>query len=116
MVESGHVTEGSSSTAFIITKEGRIVTRPLSNAILPGITRHSVMRLAAESGLKVEERLFTVEEAHDAAEAFLTSASSFVTPVVKIDDKPVGNGKPGPLTRRLRELYLEMAGAAAKAA
>lgn len=116
MVEGGHVTEGSSSTAFIITKEGRIVTRPLSNAILPGITRHSVMRLAAESGLKVEERLFTVEEAHDAAEAFLTSASSFVTPVVKIDDKPVGNGKPGPLTRRLRELYLEMAGAAAKAA
>jgi D-alanine transaminase len=116
MVEDGHVTEGSSSTAFIITRDGRIVTRPLSNAILPGITRQSVMRLAQEHGLKVEERLFTIEEAHAAAEAFLTSASSFVMPVVEIDGKPVGNGRPGALTRRLRQLYLEMAGAPAKAA
>lgn len=116
MVEDGHVTEGGSSSAFIISKDGGIVTRPLSHAILPGITRQSVMRLAAEAGLKVEERLFTLDEAHDAAEAFLTSASSFVTPVVQIDDRPVGNGKPGPLTRRLRQLYLEMAGAPAKAA
>jgi D-alanine transaminase len=116
MIEDGHVTEGGSSTAFIITKDGRIVTRPLSTAILPGITRQSVMRLAAENGLSLEERLFTLEEAHAAAEAFLTSASSFVMPVVAIDQKPVGNGKPGPLTRRLRELYLQMAGAPAKAA
>jgi len=116
MVEDGHVTEGSSSTAFIITRDGRIVTRPLSNAILPGITRQSVMRLAQEHGLKVEERLFTIEEAHAAAEAFLTSASSFVMPVVEIDGKPVGNGRPGALTRRLRQLYLEMAGAPATAA
>ena len=116
MVEDGFVTEGSSSTAFIITRDGRIVTRPLSNAILPGITRQSVMRLAQEHGLKVEERLFTIEEAHAAAEAFLTSASSFVMPVVEIDGKPVGNGRPGALTRRLRQLYLEMAGAPAKAA
>jgi D-alanine transaminase len=116
MVEDGHVTEGSSSTAFIITKDGRIVTRPLSNAVLPGITRLSVMRLAAEHGLAMEERLFTLEEAHEAAEAFLTSASSFVMPVVRIDGKPVGAGEPGVLTRRLRQLYLEMAGAPAKAA
>jgi D-alanine transaminase len=116
MVEDGHVTEGSSSTAFIITTDGRIVTRPLSNAVLPGITRLSVMRLAQEHGLAVEERLFSVDEAHAAAEAFLTSASSFVMPVVAIDGKAVGTGKPGALTRRLRQLYLEMAGAPAKAA
>jgi D-alanine transaminase len=116
MVEDGHVTEGSSSTAFIITRDGRIVTRPLSNAILPGITRVAVMRLAREHGLTVEERLFAIEEAHAAAEAFLTSASSFVMPVVEIDGRPVGNGKPGAMTRRLRQLYLEMAGAPAKAA
>jgi D-alanine transaminase len=116
MVEDGFVTEGSSSTAFIMTADGRIVTRPLSTAVLPGITRLAVMRLASERGLLVEERLFTVEEAHGAAEAFLTSASSFVTPVVAIDGRPVGTGKPGPLTRRLRQLYLEMAGAPAAAA
>jgi D-alanine transaminase len=116
MVEDGFVTEGSSSTAFIVTADGRVVTRPLSTAVLPGITRLAVMRLAAERGLSVEERLFTVEEAHGAAEAFLTSASSFVMPVVAIDGRPVGTGKPGPLTRRLRQLYLEMAGAPAAAA
>lgn len=109
MVEDGHVTEGGSSTAFIITGDKRIVTRPLSNAILPGITRRSVMRLAQEAQLRVEERLFTVEEAHAAAEAFITSASSFVMPVVAIDGRPVGDGKPGRLTRRLRELYLDLA-------
>jgi D-alanine transaminase len=116
MVEDGHVTEGSSSTAFIITPDGRIVTRPLSNAVLPGITRRSVMRLAAENGLRIDERLFSLGEAHAAAEAFFTSASSFVMPVVAIDGRPIGNGKPGSLTRRLRQLYLEMAGAPAKAA
>jgi D-alanine transaminase len=110
-VEDGYVTEGSSSTAFIITDEGRIVTRPLSNAILPGITRLSVMKLARETGLAIEERLFTVEEAHAAAEAFLTSASRFVFPVVTIDGRQVADGKPGTQTRRLRELYLDMAGA-----
>ena len=116
MLEDGFITEGSSSTAFIITKDKRIVTRPLSNAVLPGITRLSVMRLAAENSLVVEERLFTLNEAHAAAEAFLTSASMLVTPVVAIDGQPVADGRPGPLTRRLRTLYLEMAGAAAAAA
>jgi D-alanine transaminase len=109
MVEDGYVTEGGSSTTFIITRDGRIVTRPLSNAILPGITRQAVMRLAEENGLALEERLFTVEEALDAAEAFYTSATAFVMPAVQIDSHPIGDGTPGPLTRRLRALYLDMA-------
>jgi D-alanine transaminase len=109
MVEDGYVTEGGSSTAFIVTRDGRIVTRPLSTALLPGITRLSVMRLARETGAALEERPFTVEEAHDAAEAFYTSASSFVMPVVTIDGRAIGDGRPGPATRRLRELYLAMA-------
>jgi D-alanine transaminase len=115
MVEDGVVTEGSSSTAFIIAPDRRIVTRPLSNAILPGVTRASVMRLAREHDLVLEERAFTIEEAHRAAEAFFTSASSFVMPVVSIDGRPVGDGRPGPLTRRLRALYLERAAAPAGA-
>lgn len=109
MVEDGFVTEGGSSTAFIIARDRRIVTRPLSHAVLPGITRVAVMRLAAEEHLTVDERLFSVAEAHEAAEAFLTSATSLVMPVVRIDDRVVGDGKPGPLTTRLRELYLEAA-------
>jgi D-alanine transaminase len=116
MVEDGFVTEGGSSTAFIVTRDGRMVTRPLSTAILPGITRLSVMRLARERGVALEERPFTLEEAHAAAEAFYTSASSFVMPVVAIDGRTVGDGSPGPVTRRLREVYLEMAGAPARAA
>lgn len=116
MVEDGTVTEGGSSTAFIITRDGRIVTRPLSHAILPGITRLSVMRLAEEAQLRVEERPFSVAEAHEAAEAFLTSATMLVTPVVAIDGAPVGSGAPGPLTRRLRELYFGMVDAAPGAA
>ena len=116
MVEDGFVTEGSSSTAYIITADSRIITRPLSNAILPGITRVAIMKLAAEAGLTVEERLFRVEEAHAAQEAFATSASSIVMPVVSIDGTPVGSGKPGPLATRLRALYFEMAELPAAAA
>jgi D-alanine transaminase len=116
LVEDGFVTEGGSSSAFIITKAGSIIVRPLSHAILPGITRQSTLALAREAGLTIEERLFTMEEAHDADEAFLTSASNFVLPIVSIDGRPVENGRPGPLTRRLRELYLGMAGAPAAAA
>jgi D-alanine transaminase len=116
MVEDGFVTEGGSSSSFIITKGGAVVTRPLSNAILPGITRKAVIALADEQKLAVEERLFTLTEAKDAAEAFLTSASSFVMPVVSIDGAIVADGKPGPMTRRLRDLYFEMANATALAA
>ncbi len=116
LVEDGFVTEGGSSSAFIVTKSGSIVVRPLSHAILPGITRKSLLRLSKEGGIALEERRFTVEEAYEAAEAFLTSASNFVLPVVSIDGRPVASGKPGPITRRLRELYLQMASAPAMAA
>ncbi len=112
MVEDGFVTEGGSSSGFIITKGGAIIVRPLSNAILPGITRQSLLGLANEAGLRIDERMFTLEEAYDAAEAFLTSASNFVMPIVLIDGRPIGGGRPGPLTRRLRELYIAMATAA----
>ena len=106
MVEDGFVTEGSSNNAWIVTKDGTIVTRHLSTEILHGITRASVMKLAQEAQMKVEERPFTVAEAQEAAEAFITSASSFVTPVVSIDGHAVGEGVPGPLARRLREIYI----------
>lgn len=109
MVEDGAVTEGSSSTAFIVSRERVLVTRPLSTALLPGITRACVLRLAGEADLKVEERLFSVAEAYDAQEAFYTSASAFVMPVVEIDGRSIGESGPGPLTRRLRELYIEAA-------
>lgn len=109
MVEDGAVTEGSSSTAFIVSRERVLVTRPLSTALLPGITRASVLKLAAEADLRVEERLIPVAEAYEAQEAFYTSASAFVMPVVEIDGRSIGDGRPGPLTRRLRELYIEAA-------
>ena len=109
MEEDGFITEGSSNNAYIVTKEGTIVTRQLSNAILHGITRKAVLKLAQEQDLKIEERPFTVAEAESAREAFYTSASSFVMPVVKINDTLLGNGAPGILTLRLRQLYIEMA-------
>lgn len=109
LVEDGFVTEGSSNNAYIVTKQGTIVTRQLSNDILPGITRASVLRLAREAQMRVEERPFTIEEAQDAAEAFYTSASSFVMPVVRIDGVEIGDGAPGPVATRLREIYIEAA-------
>ncbi len=109
MVDDGHVTEGSSSTAFIITRGHALVTRPLSHSILPGITRMAILRLARENALALEERPFGVEEAYAALEAFYTSASSLVTPVISIDGRPIGDGTPGANTRRLRELYIEFA-------
>jgi D-alanine transaminase len=109
MIEDDFVTEGASSTAFIVAKDRRIVTRPLSTAVLPGITRAAVLKLVERHALHLDERPFTVAEAHRAAEAFLTSASSLVTPVVKIDGQAVADGKPGPLTLELRQLYLRMA-------
>jgi D-alanine transaminase len=109
MVEDGLITEGSSNNAFIVTHEGAIVTRALSNDILHGITRRAVLAIAERAGLTVEERAFSPEEAHEAAEAFITSASTFVMPVVKIDNRILGNGVPGPVTQDLRRLYIEMA-------
>ncbi|MCV6601005.1 MAG: D-amino-acid transaminase [Cohaesibacter sp.] len=109
MIEDGKVTEGTSNNAYIITKDDVIVTRALSNKILHGITRKAVLALAKEEGLRVEERDFTPQEAKEAKEAFLTSASTFVTAVVKIDGQELGDGKPGPLTTRLREIYIDFA-------
>ena len=106
MVEDGKVTEGTSNNAYIV-KNGTIVTRALSNDILHGITRAAVLRLASEAQLAVEERSFTVDEAKAADEAFVTSASAFVMPVVAIDEATVGTGAPGPVARRLREIYLD---------
>ena len=111
MVEDGKITEGTSSTAFIVKEDGKLVTRPLSNAVLPGITRMAVLDLLSETDLELDERTFTPEEAYEAAEAFLTSASSFVAPVVEIDGHRIGGGQPGPMARRLRELYLARADA-----
>ena len=113
MIEDGLVTEGGSSTAFILTQDDVIVTRPNSNAILPGCTRKAVVALAQERQLRVEERAFTVDEALKAKEAFITSASAFVQPVVTIDGKPVGDGKVGPMATRLREIYIDFAKATA---
>lgn len=106
MVEDGFVTEGTSNNAYIV-KGGRIVTRNLGHEILHGITRAAVLRFAREAQMEVEERPFTLDEAKAADEAFITSASAFVMPVVSIDGAAVGNGTPGPVARRLRELYLD---------
>lgn len=113
LVEDGHVTESSAATSHIVTAEGVLVTRDLSHALLPGITRASVLELAAEHGVRVEERAFTPAEALAAREAFITSATNFVVPVVRIDGKAVGDGKPGALTRDLRRYYIETRRAAA---
>ncbi|WP_296475011.1 D-amino-acid transaminase [Roseinatronobacter sp.] len=106
MVQDGEVTEGTSNNAYII-KDGRIITRALSNDILHGITRAAVLRFAQEAQMPVEERSFTVEEAMQADEAFVTSASTFVMPVVEIDGAALGAGVPGPLALRLREIYID---------
>lgn len=104
--EDGFVTEGTSSNAWILTAGGALVTRPASHAILNGITRQSILRIAAAEGLRFEERPFSLEEAFAAREAFVSSATSFVTPVLKIDDRIVGDGAPGPLGRRLLDAYV----------
>ncbi|WP_370301431.1 D-amino-acid transaminase [Pseudooceanicola sp.] len=106
MVEDGYVTEGSSNNAYIV-KGGKIITRQLSNDILHGITRAAVLRFAREAQMEVEERNFTIDEAKEADEALVTSASSFVMPVVEIDGVALGDGTPGRVARRLREIYLD---------
>ena len=107
--DDGLVTEGCSSNAWIVTADGGLVTRQADNLILNGITRLSILRLAAEEGISFEERPFSVDDAHAAREAFITSASTFVLPVTRIDDRAVADGMPGPLTGRLRQFYLDYA-------
>ncbi|MDY6858006.1 MAG: D-amino-acid transaminase [Pseudomonadota bacterium] len=106
MVEDGEVTEGTSNNAYIV-KDGKIITRHLGSEILHGITRAAVLRFAREAQMVVEERAFTIEEAKEADEAFVTSASSFVMPVVSVDGVSLGDGMPGPVAARLREIYLD---------
>jgi D-alanine transaminase len=112
MIEDGKVTEGTSSNAYIV-KDDKVITRPLSNSILAGCTRRMLFRMAKEHGVTIEERLFTADEAYAADEAFLTSASNFVLPIVEIDGKRIGGGQPGPVVRKLREIYLDEARAQA---
>lgn len=103
----GVVTEGASSSALLVDAQGRIVVRPLSREILPGCTRAAVLALAAKRGVAVEERKFTLDECRQATELVLTSALHFVLPVVELDGRPVGTGRPGPVCRELRQLYME---------
>ncbi len=112
MVEDGHVTEGTSNNAYIV-KGDTVVTRDLGPQILSGITRAAVLRFARESQMRVEERPFTLEEALAADEAFITSATTFVLPVVRLDGEVIGEGRPGPVAARLREIYLSEARRAA---
>lgn len=115
MVEEGKITEGASSTAYIVTKDRRILTRANSRATLAGCTRRALLRLCQAHGLNVEENGFTPAQAQSASEAFLTSASSLVTPVIRIGEATIGDGRPGPLTRELQALYLDAASGSAAA-
>ena len=106
MVEDGYVTEGVSSSAYIVIGN-KIVTRPLSNSILPGIRRRTLLELAERTGIQIEERLFTIEEALAADEAFISSATTMALGVIEIDGVQIGNGTPGPITMKMRALYTE---------
>lgn len=108
LVEDGLVTEGSAATAHIVTRDGTLVTRGLSSALLHDITRASLLDIARAEDIPVEERAFTPGEAKAAAEAFISSATNFVLPVTRIDGAPVGDGRPGPVSMQLRARYLEV--------
>ena len=108
LVEDTFITEGASSNAYMV-HNGTVITRPLTKAILPGVTRHLVLDIAADAGIPIEQRPFTLNEAYEADELFLSSATTFVLPVVQLDARTIGTGKPGPLSIRLRELYISRA-------
>jgi len=105
VTDEGEVTEGTSTNAWIVTKRGALVTRDADTSILNGVTRLTILRLAREAGLSIEERPFSLREALAAAEAFLSSTTSFVMPVVRIDGKPIAGGTPGPFTQKLLASY-----------
>lgn len=109
LVRDGFVTEGTSQNAHIVTQDGVLITHPLDSSILHGITQASVLELARQGAVKVETRAFTVDEARNAAEALVTAASAFVLPVSRIDGVQIGDGKAGPITLKLREIYIEFA-------
>lgn len=103
----GMVTEGTSTNAWIVTQDNKVVTRDATHAILSGITRLTLLELIRAEGYELEERAFSVEEARQAKEAFLTSSTSFVLPITELDGQPIGNGHPGILSTRLRQLYID---------
>lgn len=107
--DDGFVTEGCSSNAWIVTADGVLVTRQASTKILNGITRQSILSLAAEEGIRFEERPFTVEDAYAASEAFLSSATNYVMPITQIDGRPIGSGVSGALAKRVRQAYCDYA-------
>ncbi|RZJ40231.1 MAG: D-amino acid aminotransferase, partial [Brevundimonas sp.] len=107
--EMGLVTEGSSTNAWIIDENGKLRTRDTQANILKGCTRTTLLDVIKEEGVELDERPFSVEEAKRAREAFFTAAGAFVTPAVSIDGTKIGDGKPGPITTRLRAAYLERA-------
>jgi D-alanine transaminase len=107
--EGGFVTEGASSNAWIVRPDGFVLTRPLDNRLLGGVTRATALEVLKAQGVPVEQRPFTIAEAQAAKEAFVTSASATVMPVVKIDGRAVADGKPGPVTLRLREKFHDLA-------
>lgn len=109
MLENGVVTEGGSSNAYIVDQQGRVITRPLSQDILHGITRASLLQMAQDLDITIIERPFTLQEAYAAQEAFISSATAFVWPVIAIDEHRIGGGQPGPVARKLREIYIEIA-------
>lgn len=112
--DNGFVTEGASTSAWIVDKTGQVVTRDLSNAILPGVTRRVIVEAATEAGLRIVERPFAIADALEAREAFMTAATLGATAIIAIDGRPVGTGTPGPITKRIQELY--QARAASRAA
>src|SRR5262249_933579 len=109
MVEDGFVTEGTSSTAFTLDANGCLRTQPLGHHILPGVTRRAVLRLAPPAGITNHQGPFPAAEGKEGGEALLTAASALVLPVVEIDGSPIGDGRPGPVARELRRLYIEEA-------
>lgn len=108
MIEDGFITEGSSSSAYIV-KDNKIITRPLSNSILSGIRRKTILSIAESNELIVEQRLFSLDEALAADEAFISSATTFVLPITTINDTTIGNGSTGPITKKVRDLYIKNA-------
>ena len=111
--QNGNVTEGTSSNSWIVTHDDRLLTRPATHEILNGITRQTILKLAAARGLIFEERAFSLDEALGAREAFISSATSFVTPVTQIDDTTLGNGRAGSFTMDLRSAYFDYMATAA---
>lgn len=109
MIEDGLITEGTSNNAYIVTADNKIQTRQLGNEILSGITRTAVLKFAREANYEVVEEPFSLDDVSQAKEAFITSASMFVMPVVNVDGQDIGNGKPGPVTQELRKIYIATA-------